>query len=81
MTDRTDDPQDWMEDEARFAAEEAAAWTDAEAAGRGEEPDLLAVCVRCHAAEGTMELADGTYVCAGCYADQADQTFDRLSGA
>lgn len=52
-------------------------WSTAEAAGQGEEEDLFAVCVSCRAAEGTMERADGEYVCASCYADAVDYAYDR----
>lgn len=43
-----------------------------------EQDDLFRLCVSCQAAEGSMERADGEYVCSNCYADAADYAFDRL---
>lgn len=79
MSDRTDDPMDWMEDEMRFAAEEA---EETEARDREEEARLdtafyLSRCARAGCwAEGTEKLGD-EHVCPAHLQQAFDERYER----
>ena len=52
-------------------------WSTAEAAGQGEEEDLLPVCISCRAAVAVHERADGEWLCRGCYCSAMDWAWER----
>ena len=83
MSDRTDDPMDWMEDEARFEAEDEADWKEAERRSAAEALAFDATVAMtdfcategCEGA-GTEKLGD-TYLCSACYQAAFQRAYDR----
>lgn len=74
MTDRTDDPMDWMEDEGRYAAEEEADWREAE---RRSAADTAWAVSRCRTSDRIHEGTEQGGYCPSCLQSRADALYDQ----
>jgi len=82
MMDRTDDLQDWMEDEARFAAEDAEDEAEMDRRSAEEHAAFMAIGFTdfCHTegceGAGTEKMGD-TFVCSTCLQAAFQRMYDR----
>jgi len=77
MSDRTIDPMDWMEDEDRFAAEEAERIAEEEAETQRDIAWMVSRCIREDCLEEGSERLRDEFLCPDHYQAAFDAEYER----